>query len=219
MGEHLTTVRIVGVALALFSSVLLGVGIHHIVATGTCSSTGYSANYGPVPHCPSGTGAWFGFVVGGIIGALIGSMMASGPGLVFGSIFGGIGFGALTLAFDSHSSSSTQIFAGAFGGSFAVVSVGAWIVLLSSALSELRRPSGAAPSRNKTRVSGGPRSMGVARPVITPTPVPFSTPLAMGMPTRSGSIDSLAKLGELHQQGVLTDAEFTAAKSKLLGSV
>src|SRR5437899_1054604 len=141
MDEQLSTVRIVGVALLLFSGVILGVGIHHIVATGTCSSTGYSANYGPVPHCPSGTGAWFGFVFGGIIGALVGSMMAGSVALVFASVFGGIGFGALSLLFDSHVSSSTHIFAAAFGGSFAVVSVIAWIAVLGAALSGLRRPA------------------------------------------------------------------------------
>jgi hypothetical protein len=78
--------RIVGVALLLFSAVLLGVGIHHLVATGTCSSTGYSSNYGPVPYCPSGTGWWFAFVFGGIIGSLIGALMAGSMGLVFAGI-------------------------------------------------------------------------------------------------------------------------------------
>ena len=66
-------IAIAGGALLLFSAVLLGVGIHHLVATGTCSSTGYSGNYGPVPYCPSGTGWWFAFVFGGIIGCLIGA--------------------------------------------------------------------------------------------------------------------------------------------------
>jgi membrane protease subunit (stomatin/prohibitin family) len=34
----------------------------------------------------------------------------------------------------------------------------------------------------------------------------------------SATIDQLKQLSELHQQGVLTDAEFTAAKAKLLGT-
>ena len=42
----------------LFGAVALGVGMHHLVATGTCSSTGYSSHYGPVPYCPKGTGWW-----------------------------------------------------------------------------------------------------------------------------------------------------------------
>ncbi len=34
----------------------------------------------------------------------------------------------------------------------------------------------------------------------------------------SATIDQLKQLSELHQQGVLTDAEFAAAKAKLLGT-
>jgi hypothetical protein len=34
----------------------------------------------------------------------------------------------------------------------------------------------------------------------------------------SATIDQLKQLSDLHQQGVLTDAEFTAAKAKLLGT-
>ncbi|HEY2126916.1 MAG TPA: SHOCT domain-containing protein [Streptosporangiaceae bacterium] len=34
----------------------------------------------------------------------------------------------------------------------------------------------------------------------------------------SATIDQLKQLAELHQQGVLTDAEFAAAKAKLLGT-
>jgi hypothetical protein len=237
--ERLSTVRIAGVALLLFSGIILGVGIHHLVATGTCSSTGYSANYGPVPHCPSGTGAWFGFVFGGIVGALVGSLMAGGTGLVFASIFGGIGFGALTLAFDSHASSGTQIFGAAFGGAFAVVGVIAGIAVLSAALAALRQPRSAGPAAggSKTRLSGNGRSRGARPPAAAPPPAPFqgmpspavstpamSAPGAFASPTPSagsaaGAVDSLTKLGELHQRGLLTDSEFAEAKSKLLGAV
>src|SRR5262249_12525631 len=139
--SSLSTVRIVGVALLLFSSILLGVGIHHLVATGTCSSTGYSSNYGPVPTCPSGTGAWLGFVFGGIIGALIGALMAGSVGLVFAGIFGAIGFGSLSIVLDSSASSGTKVFGAIFGGCFALVGVIAWIGVLSSALGSLRSGS------------------------------------------------------------------------------
>jgi membrane protease subunit (stomatin/prohibitin family) len=37
-------------------------------------------------------------------------------------------------------------------------------------------------------------------------------------PASSATIDQLKQLSELHQQGVLTDAEFAAAKAKLLGT-
>ncbi len=69
---------IVGVAILLFTAVLMGVGIHHLVNTGTCSSTGYAANYGPVPYCPSGTGWWMAFLFIGIIGGIVGGALAGG---------------------------------------------------------------------------------------------------------------------------------------------
>jgi membrane protease subunit (stomatin/prohibitin family) len=37
-------------------------------------------------------------------------------------------------------------------------------------------------------------------------------------PAGSATVDQLKQLSELHQQGVLTDAEFAAAKAKLLGT-
>jgi membrane protease subunit (stomatin/prohibitin family) len=39
---------------------------------------------------------------------------------------------------------------------------------------------------------------------------------ATAAPASSATIDQLKQLAELHQQGVLTDAEFAAAKAKLL---
>jgi membrane protease subunit (stomatin/prohibitin family) len=41
---------------------------------------------------------------------------------------------------------------------------------------------------------------------------------APAAPDTSPMIDQLNKLATLHQQGVLTDAEFAAAKAKLLGT-
>ena len=40
----------------------------------------------------------------------------------------------------------------------------------------------------------------------------------LAAPASSATIDQLKQLSDLHQQGVLTDAEFTAAKAKLLGT-
>ena len=40
----------------------------------------------------------------------------------------------------------------------------------------------------------------------------------MAATASSATIDQLKQLSELHQQGVLTDAEFAAAKAKLLGT-
>ncbi len=145
--SKLTTMRIFGVALLLFSAVLLGVGMHHLVRTGTCSSTGYSANLGPVPHCPSGTGWWMAFLFGGIFGCLAGAALAGSLALVFASIFGAIGFGALSIVFDSSASSGAKLFGAIFGACFALVGVAAGIAVIASALSALREDSGSSPPR------------------------------------------------------------------------
>jgi membrane protease subunit (stomatin/prohibitin family) len=41
---------------------------------------------------------------------------------------------------------------------------------------------------------------------------------AVAATASSATIDQLKQLSDLHQQGVLTDAEFSAAKAKLLGT-
>ncbi len=237
-----SNLRIVGVALLLFSAVLLGVGIHHVVATGTCSSTGYSANYGPVPTCPSGTGWWFAFVFGGVIGGLIGALMAGSLGLVFAGIFGAIGFGALSVLFDSHTQSGEKVFAAVFGGCFALVGVAAGAGVIASAIGSLRAPAAKSTTpRAPTAASAfdAPRASSAfgtaskdADPILSaynasrsaapsaPEPSPLSLApglhAAMHAATRD-AVDELAKLADLHQKGALTDEEFANAKAKLLG--
>ena len=144
---------IVGVAILLFTSVLMGVGIHHLVSTGTCSSTGYSGDYGPVPYCPSGTGWWIGFLMIGIFGGILGGFMAGGStaGLINGSIFTAIGVGSLTVVLDKHASSKG--FAAVFGGCFAVVG---GIILLFVLASVLRSASPASRQASGARRAGKP---------------------------------------------------------------
>jgi Short C-terminal domain len=243
--SELSILRIAGVAVLLFFAILLGVGIHHLVATGTCSSTGYSANYGPVPHCPAGTGWWFAFVFAGIVGCLAGAAMAGSGGLIFAGIFGAIGVGALTLAFQSSATSSTRVFGGVFGGVFALVGLTALVVILVSAVRALASSFGSRGSHDvhhgKTKtISGGgparpasppPTAMGVPTPSSTTTPnsnpgASMLTPLNLvpGLQAaKAGAsgdpIDELSKLAELHRQGNLTDEEFANAKAKLLGTL
>lgn len=49
-------------------------------------------------------------------------------------------------------------------------------------------------------------------------PAPAEPAAPAAAPASSATIDQLKQLSELHQQGVLTDAEFSAAKAKLLGT-
>jgi hypothetical protein len=140
----------------LFSGVLLGVGIHHLVATGTCSSTGYSGNYGPVPYCPSGTGWWMLFLFAGIFGSIIGGFVSGGSsvGLINGGIFTAIGLGSLSLLFDSSAHSSTKVFAGIFGGCFAVAGLAIDAFVLAATFRSMSSSGGSSsPSHARSRVS------------------------------------------------------------------
>jgi hypothetical protein len=161
---------IIGVSILLFTCVLAGVGIHHLVKTGTCSSTGYSGDYGPVPYCPSGTGWWILFLMLGIFGSIIGGFIAGGStvGLINGGIFCAIGFGSLTVVFDKHASS--KAFAGVFGGAFALVGGIILAFVLASAFRSLRGGS--------TRTPSGSRPSGSTR--IGRTSSAFGTPAAGG---------------------------------------
>jgi hypothetical protein len=161
---------IAGVAILLFTAVLMGVGIHHLISTGTCSSTGYAANYGPVPYCPSGTGWWMAFLFIGIIGGIVGGFIAGGStvGLINGSIFTAIGVGSFTVVFDKHASS--KAFAGVFGGCFAVVGGIILMFVLASAF------------RSARTSSGRPRGTGPAgaRLIGSRTTSAFGTPHTVG---------------------------------------
>jgi hypothetical protein len=221
---------IVGIALLLFGGVLLGVGIHHVVSIGTCSSTGYSRYGGRVPYCPAGTGWWIAFLIGGIFLTVIGGLVAgSGAvGLILGITFGAIGVGALTVAFDSSVSSSKQTFGIVFGGFF--LAAGA-IALLASAWAAVSRRSRAAPRAPAT--AGGLSSSAFGSSVGEPDaimgayasgatdprpPMPVSRPGAIA-PTSTDPVDRLAKLADLHKSGALTDEEFAREKAKLLGEM
>jgi hypothetical protein len=237
---------IVGVGILLFTGVLMGVGIHHLVSTGTCSSTGYSSNYGPVPYCPSGTGWWMAFLFIGIIGGIAGGFLAGGSsaGLINGAIFTSIGVGSFTVVFDQHTSS--KAFAAVFGGCFAVVGGIILLFVLASVFRSARPAAqrgrgtgriGSPPSITATTSAFG-RSGNDADPIMgsymagqgvgAKTSLPGSglsnsSVADSGLGSASAdavgsSLDSLSKLADLHQSGALTDDEFAREKAKLLGS-
>ncbi len=274
MAAGLSNLKIAGVAVLLFFSVLLGVGIHHMISIGTCSSTGYSGNLGPVPYCPKGTGWWFLFLFAGIFGCLAGAGMAGSVAMVFGGIFGAIGIGSFTILLDKHTAGGSKAFGAIFGACFAIVGLIAWAAIIKNALTALRGPS-------PQSMAGPPSGIVMARPApsrlvprttappvgpthLTPPAPSFESPfgavqeqqdpivaawesakapsapesapaapsaepiiaanaqtLISGMKAIKQQVDrdpaaELAKLGELHAKGVLTDAEFAAAKAKLL---
>jgi hypothetical protein len=64
-----------GALVGFFGLGMLVLGAVHAFANGTCSTTGYSANYGPVPHCAKGIGWWGGMLTLGIFVALAGGVL------------------------------------------------------------------------------------------------------------------------------------------------
>jgi hypothetical protein len=226
---------IIGGAMLLFGAVVLGVGMHHLIKTGTCSSTGYSSHYGPVPFCPKGTGWWILFVIGGIFLAVIGGLVcgATSALLIVPAVFCGIGFGALTVAFDSTATSSTKTFGAIFGGAFAFFGV---MPLLIWGISALRRTGARTPvsAFNPTALKNDDPIMGAyattpatssastmptglgsfSAPTVTAPAVP-RTPSAPG----NDALDKIARLAKLREQGALTEDEFNREKAKLLSEL
>jgi Short C-terminal domain len=234
---------IIGVAILLFGAVLLGVGMHHLVSTGTCSSTGYSANYGPVPHCPKGTGWWILFLIGGIFMVIIGGFVTQGSSaaLIIPAMFCAIGIGSFTVAFDQHVPSSNKTFAIIFGGAFAVAGLIPALIILFSGARRVRRsgrapspapaafgaPSASTPSPFGTTSSQPDAIMGAyaagapASAPPSPTIAPSFTPSRPSAGPRSGEdpLEKIAKLAELRKSGALTEDEFNREKAKLLGEL
>ena len=111
-----------GVAVVGLGYGLLSVGIYHLFANGSCSTTGYSRHYGPVQHCASGIGWW---LLTGAVGAALafaGSMLTKGLGglgllfVAIGAPFAALGLnGSSAHLLQGSSSSSGHIFSGIFG--------------------------------------------------------------------------------------------------------
>jgi hypothetical protein len=67
---------VIGGALIAFLGLgMLVLGAVHAFANGTCSTTGYSRYYGPVPHCAKGIGWWAGMLTLGIFVGLAGLVL------------------------------------------------------------------------------------------------------------------------------------------------
>ena len=54
-------------------------------------------------------------------------------------------------------------------------------------------------------------------PAYAPAPAPVYAP-APAPPSQNDRLDQLGQLGQLHDNGVLTDEEFAAQKAKILGT-
>ena len=107
---------------------MLCLGIFHGFEHGSCSTTGYSRNYGPVPHCGSGTGWWMLMLMAGLVVAGGGAVLARSVGsLMLPFLFVAIGAPFIALALGNHgrlllnaSSSTGKISAAVFGSCFVI---------------------------------------------------------------------------------------------------
>jgi hypothetical protein len=119
---------VLGLALVGLGIGMLCLGIFHGFAHGSCSTTGYSRNYGPVPRCSSGIGWWMLMLMSGLVVAGVGAVLARDVGpLLLPLVFVAIGAPFIALALGNHgqllfntSASTGKIFSGAFGGCFVI---------------------------------------------------------------------------------------------------
>jgi hypothetical protein len=126
-----------GLAIMGLGAALFGLGIFHGFAHGSCSSTGYSQHYGPVPHCAGGTGWWMLVLTGGVFVALGGAALTGVAGTILAPVMFiaigapcialGMGSGHAQLVYGS-SSSTGRLEVTIFGACFAIAGV-AWGVI------------------------------------------------------------------------------------------
>jgi hypothetical protein len=228
-GASPSTKLIVAGAILLFASILVTVGMHSVVDTGTCSSTGYSGDFGPVPYCPKGTGFSFAFLFVGIF-LIIGASIALGGGAL-GLLFVAIGLGSLGAGVGPTAHSSSKAFCIIFGAAFLLPGLAVFVAgtLLGHTPRSVRRRI-AARSQGTTTPPGlaglGSFSPGVqvSRPTSLAASSSLSPPSSLGSPA-AGRAHSppprdlagrLEELADLHTEGTLTDDEFRAAKKRIL---
>ena len=65
------------------------------------------------------------------------------------------------------------------------------------------------------KVTSADTEEGAQAPASTSAPAPAAAPSSSGS---MGYLDELTQLASLHEQGVLTDAEFAAKKAEILGT-
>jgi hypothetical protein len=123
---------IAGLTLLALGVSLFATGIYHGFEHGSCSTTGYSSHYGPVPHCGKGVGWWMLLLMVGLVVAGAGAVLSGvGSSLGIPVLFVAVGAPFIALAFrhdHSHlltgsSSSTGKLSAGIFGACFVVSGV------------------------------------------------------------------------------------------------
>lgn len=126
---------------------LFSLGIFHGFAHGSCSTTGYSSHYGPVPHCASGTVWWMLLLTGGILVALGGAALSGMASTILVPVmFVAIGAPFVVLGLDAgdgqlvygSSSSAGRLEVAIFGACFAIAGLVWGVIAGRKVLSRLR---------------------------------------------------------------------------------
>jgi hypothetical protein len=138
---------ILGLAVMGLGAALFSLGIFHGFAHGSCSTTGYSGRYGPVPHCASGIGWWMLLLTGGIFMALGGAALSGMAGSILAPlIFIAIGAPFIALGLRSgdgqlvygSSSSTGKLEVAIFGACFAIAGLAWGVIAARKVLPRLR---------------------------------------------------------------------------------
>jgi hypothetical protein len=119
----------IGVGMAVLAAVLAGGALHSLMEVGTCSTTGFSSQVGPVPQCPSGSTEQDIFLPASLLLSILVGLTPLGLwGLA--ALFTGVGVGPLLLELGSGPKGVSDGFLVAFGGAFLVCGLGIAIGLL-----------------------------------------------------------------------------------------
>jgi hypothetical protein len=212
---------LLGFAVATASLVAGAWALYHLTRTGTCASGGPYVSARP---CPPGTGTHIVSLIGGVFGVLLaGGIYAARGGdhrrgpVGFGLMLWTLGFLMLAGAALLGAYGPARTGSGSQLGAIIVAAVFIPMALIPLLFALVIRRGG---QDREVRVGPAPaiQPHGFTAPRSTGGPaVVVGTPWTFGGSANgSTSLDQLEKLAKLHADGALTDAEFAAAKAKIL---
>lgn len=224
-GKYLTRV-LLGGAIFVGSITWATWALYKVLRIGTCASGGPYVSARP---CPTGTGAVILGLIVGIFGLLIGAAIIAARGADrpskanVGLLAWGLGFtlpcaGILVSIYGPASQGRADSKLGGLIvlGVFGLMGVPPLLMSLGRVFRfGERRKAGAAFARSSIPLAGTPRPVTIVSPPGSPAPVP--RPVVPPAAASAGTIEQLEQLAELKRTGVLTEAEFEAAKRRILG--